>query len=445
MLKEKKILFYIANYYVFRSGVIGYLQEIAKQHEVIFLSEKMDEETERVVRNKEFFPKLKEIIPVSQYGGEKANLFLKNRYLHKIAHRAIDDIRPDVIISESDTHSLLELYMMRMAKQRNILTIALQTANIEPSTDNAKRVDFINAYLRFPSFLPFFFRAFLVKCRKYFGHFLYYWLLPLLVLEKPFLGKSSHILRKGSSGMRDADYQIAFSERDRKIFIKEGVPEKKLRVLLHPLIKNKRFFKEAFLKRKENKKGQKTALLILPDRRVVGLRKKDFSLISLGDREKEWRNVVKLIHLILPGWKICLKPHPDNYKEIEQIKKNLDLFSFGIEVLDPRAPADRYIELSDIIIGLPISLSTVIFTASLQCPKKPIFSLDFFKEIGGDYYRDFKSVDYIDNKEDFAKKLELIKKRKYKKKSKAVAEPEEFSGINQLLESLLAGKQISQT
>jgi len=79
--KIKKVLFYTSVRRLFRTTLIGYLYEIAQVYPVVLLSEKLDEETEKVIRNKKLFPKLEKIVPVEQYTGRKMNLFARSKYL----------------------------------------------------------------------------------------------------------------------------------------------------------------------------------------------------------------------------------------------------------------------------------------------------------------------------------------------------------------------------
>ncbi len=434
--KIKKVLFYAPLPRTFRTTLIGYLCEVSQVYPVILLSEKLDSETEKVLKNRTLFPKLEKIIPVRQLTGKKMNLFAKNIYLFKLAKNVLQQDKPDIIISSSDMHSLFELYLMRFAKRKNILKIAVQVANIGESVAEARRVDLINAHLRFPSFLPFWLRFFFVKCRKYFGHFLYYWLLPLIVGEKPFFGKSSHILRRGQSGMRDADYQTVFSKRDYDIFLRDGVPAKKLYILSHPLARNKEFFERIYLnKLKKYKENAKIVSLMLPIDTEIGFRKNDYSLIPTEEREKNWIATVKLISEMLSGWKIYIKPHPGT-KDINKIKGSLETISKNIKVVNPQEPADKYIAIADVIIELPLSASTALFTASLQRPEKPILSLDFLHEFLGDYYKDFEGIEYVDTEEKFINILESIRDNKYQKKPKTKLESEGFSNIIELLKHL---------
>jgi hypothetical protein len=438
----KKIIFHTHIARAFRTTLIGHLYELCQVYPTILLSEKLDPETEEVLKNKELFPKLEKIIPIEQF--TKRNLLLKNRYIFQLAKKVIEEYKPNIVITATDMYPF-EMYLMRFAKKINALNIAIQPFNIVESKITEKWVDLINSYLRFPSFLPFKLRMFLVKCRKYFGHFLYYWILPLTVEEKPFFGKSSYILRKGNSGMRDADYQIVFSKRDYDIYLKDGVPAEKLYILDHPLARRTRKFFERvyFNKAKKYKKDKKIVILMLPEAEI-GFKRKDLSLISKEEREKNWIEIIRLVSKIFSEWKVYIKPHPD-IKNVNKIKENFESLSENIEVVNPQEPADKYIEIGDVIIGLPLSASTALFTASLQCPEKPIISLDFLQEILGDCYKNFEGIEYIDSEKKFINILELIGDNKYKKKQGELKEEElrekEFSDTIELIEYLFQLKK----
>ena len=438
--KIKRVLFYTSIPRSFRTTLIGYLYEISQVYPTILLSEKLDSETEKALLNKEFFPKLENIIPVQQFTGRKKNLFSKNIYFYKLAKKVVKEYKPDIVIAINDVYPF-EMYLMRFSQKIKSLNIALQPSNVASSEVTEKWVDLINAYLRFSNSLPLWLRLFIVKCRKYFGHFLYYWFLPITVGEKPFFGKSSYILRKGNSGMRDADYQIVFSKRDYDIYLKDGVPAEKLYILSHPLArKTKEFFKKVYFNKFKKYKGDtKVIRLMLPEDTVLGFKKENYSLISKKEREKEWIETVKSISQFLPEWKIYIKPHSDT-KNFNQIKEKLESLSKNIEVVNSQEPADKYIEMADAIIGLPLSSSTTLFTASLQCPEKPILSLDFHQEILGDYYKDFEGIEYIDSEKNFINILKLIRDNKYKKKQGELKKEElrekEFLNTVELLEYL---------
>ena len=75
--KVKKVIFYTSIPRLFRTTLIGHLYEIAQVYPVILLSEKLDSETERALKNKDLFPKLEKIIPVQQYRKERATFWNK--------------------------------------------------------------------------------------------------------------------------------------------------------------------------------------------------------------------------------------------------------------------------------------------------------------------------------------------------------------------------------
>lgn len=438
----RRILFYTQTPRAFHTTLIGHLYEISQVYPVMLLSEKLDSVTEKALKNKELFPKLEKIIPVEQFTGKPRNLFSKNIYFYKLAKNVIEQYKPDTVIT-GDIYPF-ELYLSRFAKRINALKVSIQVSNVTDGAITRKWADLTNAYLRFPSSLPLGFRLFLVKCRKYFGHFLYYWILPLIVGEKPFFGKSSYILRKGNSGMRDADYQVVFSKRDYNVYLKDGVPSEKLYILPHPLDRGPReFFNRIYFdKFGKQKKARKAITLMLPAEIEFGFKRSDHSLISRKDREKDWIEIIKLITQIFLEWKIYIKPHPDT-ENLNKIKESLESISDNIEVVNPQEPADKYIEIVDIIIELPLSVSTTLFTASLQCPEKPILSLDFHQELLGDYYKNFEGIEYVDNKEKFINILESIRDNRYRKiipVQQSCQEEREFSDAVEIIEFLFNKK-----
>lgn len=192
--KIKKVIFYTHIPRAFRSTLIGYLYEISQIYPTILLSEELDIKTEKVTKNKKLFPKLERIIPIGQYTGPKTNIFSKNRYLCKLAKKVINDNKPDIVISATDI-CIFDMYLMRFSKERSV-NIIIQSSNTEEMKKVALYIDLMNAYLKIPIFLPYWIRIFFVKCKKYLGHFVYHWFMPLISGQLPFFGKSSFILKK---------------------------------------------------------------------------------------------------------------------------------------------------------------------------------------------------------------------------------------------------------
>jgi hypothetical protein len=412
-MESKRVLFYTHSPRMFRSTLIGHLFLISQDWPVVLISEKLDQETENLLKNKDFFPKLERIVSINQFGSDnKMGLFAKNRYLYRMAKQLIEEEKYDLVISASDMHSMFEMYLMRFSKKNKSLNVCFQTAVDADDKIGQKWIDYTNVYIRFPNFLHFSFRIFLVKIRRNLGHFLYYWILPLSVGQKPFTGRASYILRTGNSGMRDSNYQVVFSERDFKIYKNAGVSEKKLKILPHPLLINKSrdFLREIYLREiREEPKVKKTIVILMPASKI-GFNINDWSLIPKEERVNKWLNVIKIVSDNLPNWQIIIKPHPD-FDDIDKIKIETDKISNSIIIINPKESVDKYVELADAIMDLPRSASTVVFTASMQCPGKPIAVLDFHNEVLGDFYKDFQGSSYINNDKDlvsFLKRVDTI-------------------------------------
>jgi len=409
-IELKRVLFYTHSPRMFRSTLIGHLFFICQEWPVVLVSEKLDLETENLLKNKKIFPKLEKVVSVGQFTATtKKKMFSKNKQLCSLAKKLIKEEEPNIVVTASDMHSLFEMYLMRFAKRAGAVNVCFQGAVDADSKISERWVDYINAYTKFPKVFPLTVRVFLVKIKKYFGHFLYHWVLPLSAGQKPLTGKSSYILRTGNSGMRDADYEVVFSERDSKVYQNAGVSVRKLRVLPHPLAikKSRDFFEKAFLNKLKNRKtDERVALLLMPSSRV-GFRRKDWSLIPEQEHTGAWFNIIRLVHDNLPKWKIIIKPHPD-VDNIQEVKKELEKISNSIIITDPKESVDKYLEMADIIIDLPRSASTVVFTALLQCPGKPTAALDFHQEVLGDFYKDFKGVEYIENEKKLVEFLKNI-------------------------------------
>jgi len=440
-----KVLFTTGLPWTFRASNIAHLYEISQSYPVILLSEKLDPETEKVLHNKELFPKLEKIIPYRQFTGRKTNLFSlsRNYYYYKLAKDVIEQYKPDILIA-GDTH-LFQLYLSRFAKKmKPVLHLTIQ-GGMRWKMEEIRLWSYLtSAYLKIPSFLPLRIRLFLTKCKKYLGHFLYFWILPLTVGQLPFRGKSSFILKKGDDGLRASDYSIVYSNRDYHLAIENGVPAEKIYILAHPLIRKKtrEFFEKTFFRSKiKYKTKKKVATLMLTDE-PIGFRRKTLSLVSKEERKRKRLEIIDLIAKILKDWKIFIKPHPDT-KNFQEIKKELEGVANNIEVVDPLDPADEYIGLSEVIIELPRSGSTILFSASLQCPEKPIISLDLHHELLGNIYKNFDGVEYVDNKEKFISLLKEIQNNKFHKKrykARKKLEPNEFSNMIELLEYLIDKK-----
>lgn len=433
-----RVVFYTSISVTFRTTRIAILHEICQVYPVVLLSEKLDKETEEILKNKKLFPKLEKIVPVEQALIKKRDLLAKNFYVYKLAKNIIREYKPTIIIMSGDT-LLFDFYLMRFAKKINALYVVLNS-DLRTATgkEMSLRTDLTHVYFSLPSFLPFRLKFLLVRIRKYLGYFLYNWILPLLVGQAPFFGKSSQILYS-ISGLR-ADNRIVCSKQDYNLSLKEGIPEKKLAILEHPLKREntKRFFDRTYLLDLKNKTQNKAKSLILlyPDE-PYGFRRDDYSLIEETEIKRERIKTVSLIVNTLKEWKIFIKPSPYATKTGE-LKNLFEAISPFVAFINQYEPLDRYIEISNVIVGFP-PVSSGLFTATLQCPEKPVLSLDLPpQEIFGECYKDFDGIEYIDSEEKLINILRLIRDNKYHKEYKenktSKSEPRKFLNAIEVLE-----------
>lgn len=438
--KIKKVLFYTGGPKLFRATLIGHLYEISRAYPTILLSERLDEETDDILRDKKLFPGL-QIVPIRSYwGSDLIKIIRNNAYIRGKIKRLVENCKPDAIIAPSDMNRL-ELYLMRFGKKIGALNLCVQ-ASLQGDTDEVALASvFINAYNRKSKLVPMPLKIIFSKFKKYLGHLFYYFFLPLLALEPPFLGKSSFVLLKGNVGMRDADYYAVFSQRDIDICVKDGVPVKKLRILAHPLLCKtaKKFFERAYdlPDSKKKKSGSRTLTVMYPSEET-GFEKGSLAFIPKKELIRQRAEIIKIISEALRGWKVFIKPHPaaiDNPEGLEETARTFRDISDRIKVVNPLEPADKYIKMSDVIVGMPPS-STSLFTASLQSPDKIILSLDFGHQLLGDIYRDFEGIEYVDSEQKFKDVLVSIGAGSYRKSEIKKPKIKEYSGITELLECL---------
>ncbi len=433
-----KVVFYTFTPRAFRSTLIGHLYEICQKYPTVLLSEELDNETTKLLQDKNLFPHLESIIPVRQFTA-KDSIFSQNRRLSQQAKKIIETQKPTIVISAADHIDLFSLYLLRFAKQAGNLTLTIQPTLLMGEMKIIRQwVDSTNAYLKLPRFIPLPLRFFLTRLRKIIGHIIFYWIMPIMVGQKPFLGKSSYVLRKGNSGMRDTDLQITFSKRDYEIYRKDGVPRNKLRILSHPLSRtSSRRILEKLDKPVVKEKKQKSIVgVVFPSEFTLGFQKPNWQPVQRDELEKRWLEILSLISQALNDWEVYIKPHPDSIN-LSSLSPKLTSISKGVKVLAPSSPADECVAASDIIVGFPPSASTVLFTASVQSPDKPILSLDFYQEVFGDYYKNFEGVEYVTSKGQLTQLLKLIRDGKYKKSLQVKSSKGEFSGLVELVENLL--------
>jgi len=429
-----KVLFLSTNAATFRATFIGYLHEVAQRHEVVLLTEQIDEQSTKILQNRKLFPGLQEIMFFeSPFHG---NILNKNYRLYHVLKHIIQSFEPDIAVAHSDIWPA-EMYFMRLAKRTGSATVALQPGfKIAEQKRLLRWSCLMNAYNRMPRFLPFGPRMVLVRFKKWVGHVLYHWILPLSVGEAPFKGKTSFLFWYESSGLRDADYATVFSKRDHEICVKDGVPPEKVFIIGHPLEhkSTRSFFDDVYFAKEGKQENQKIVTVMWP-LEPGGFEEVNYKEISPERMQEKRMRAVRLIAQKLPDWKIFIKSHP-TLQDVLGIKKLLGQVSANVVVVDPKEPADAYIEKSRVVIGLPPP-STTLFTASKQNPEIIILSLNLWNEFLGDSYKEFEGIEYIDTEEKFTRILDAIREGRYEKKE-SNSSTFDFSDANELIEYIYA-------
>jgi hypothetical protein len=441
----KKILFYTNNLRTFRSNLIGYLYEISQVYPVVLLSEKLDSKTENLLKDKNLFPKLEEIVHVGQYDQDKG-IWKKQASLCNSAKMFVEKYEPDIVIAPGSF--FFESYLRRFASKKGALTINFM--GLTPFRDIKEYISFrmgLSIYSATPSFLPMFVRRAFIMTKKIIGQFFYYWILPISAGQMPFVKTPSSIFWWDFSRSRGADYFLVFSGRDKDILTDNGMPKDKIIVLAHSLVgsgEGRKFLRDVYVKKDSKLEDSKRKIMTImwPALPTMYIKGEGYKIISEKDTEDFHAKNVKTIVDVLKDWKIFIKPHPMVKGEPYQFKRiheTLEPLSKLIAIADPDESAEDYIERSDVIMGFQPACTT-LFTASIQCPEKPIFALDLKGELMADFYKDFKGVEYIDNEKRFVDILKLIRDNKYKKSDKEFEKSEssekEFSNAVELLEYL---------
>lgn len=412
------ILFYTNTPRAFRTTLIGYLFEISQKYDTVLLSEELDQETREYVDDKSKFPRILCTIPVHQHTGSVMNIYSKHKYLCNLAKRVVYEYDPDIIVASSDWHSIFEMYLMRFGKRNKAYRITIQDTFCVSTTKNVSLwADLINMYSRTGSFMPNLLRYSLILLRKFIGHCLYYWVLPMLCIQSPFMGSSSYILRVGTSGCRDSNFHIVFSRRDFDLSLADGVPVRKLVIMPHPINRDTRtVFTELDNRWNDgDKSGEGQSILVLMPAERIGI-SKDYSLIDEHTRTELQIDILQIMLEILDGYRILIKYHP-LVSNFASLKNHLLSINENFCVVNPMEPAEKYIETADIIAEMPRPCSTTLLRAFFQCPQKPILALDLQDDYLGDCYKDIPGIEHVRDRKHFISVLKMIKEGRYSKDS----------------------------
>jgi len=434
-----KIMFHSSIPRLFRTTLVGHLYEMCQDYPTVLLSEELDQETSDVLLDKSLFPNLIAIETVRTDSTGKTNQTLAERfrhhsYLHGLAERLIKQYKPDVVIVENDVWAF-EMYLLRAAKKQKAFTVALQSSVKIPIALNKIFLTRTWATEKLPDFLPLSLRIILIKLQRLVGHFLMYWMVPVLTFSKPFSGPTSYVTWNSVTGRREADRYVVLSKAYYEQFKKEGVDKSKLLILDHPLTRKPRnFFKKAYnpsIDKKGSFTNREILTIILPSINS-GFDRQTLKPIEPTELFKlRISAVLCTVSRILPSWTIYLKPHPSY--DLSSMPSSINaLITDNVLVANQYDPMDKYIEMSQVIIAPP-PVTSVLLTAKYQRPEIVLLAVNLAKEFGAEFYREFPGVQYIEDKETLQNILSSVKNSDFKEEPLQTSEDKDSLTLPQLI------------
>lgn len=429
---NNKIVFYSSVERNFRSTLLGYLLEL--QHfeniDIILLHEQLDSDLYDFLNNKIYFPRIVEFIQIDQYDKNLTSNINKFREISKLANQIIINYLPDIVIVSSDFHSIFELFLCRYGKRYNKKIISIACSNsVGEMSKISKWIKLYSLKTKFSSVIPFISLA-IYSLRKYVAHFSIHFIFPIFSGNFPLLGKSSYLLYTGQSGMRDATYQIVFSDQEKQNFQKSGVSVDKLYTIRHPYysdpIKNviKLFFNGSL----------DIDFLILHPAELIGFNNDNFSTISIDSRINQNIKVLNKINEFFPDKLIHIKLHPNvSTQNLDYIKNQYSCAAKNLIFIDHSLPIELLLINSKVVIDLPRPVSTSIFMNTIINPSGIAISLDLFEEFLGDYYKFNKSVKYFTNIDSFIDFLISYKNKTFKNEVKYGHNQFDYSSLSSFI------------
>lgn len=424
LARKQKVMLYTAVPRLFRATYIGYVYEMAQEFPFVLLAEKLDKESEIALQNKKWFPYLEKVIPIDQYTGKKRKQWQSHKYFSKLAKKIINEHKPDIVMGGSIVNAF-EKYLFRYAQLSKAITIGIQAGFQASSWDKVNQ----RTYLLWRDTpknlgLPVFIREIklaVVKMIQHVKEIIDYWIIPLLLGTYPYLNKS--LFHYGSEGwVREFDYSVVFSDKEVAVERKSGRDKNKIMMLFHPLLRKSRYiFEKAYhMPKIGSKSKQNKNIVVMIDYNTYGHRRDNHKFISEEDYLKSRTATVNLISDVLSDWKIFVKPHPTTKSvNFSFLKEYFEKHAKNITVVDPMEPADKYITISDIIVGFPTP-STTLMTAMYQDPGKIIIYLDLHNEILGDEFRIYPAINTIKDMKELKQLLLDIESGRYKQKNIAL-------------------------
>jgi len=442
MQKNKKYIFFYSHLERhFKSTLIGHLYLLMDNHDVILFSEDLTKDTLSILNNRELFPRLKVI---DLYKSQTKNSFIKNlnefRNNTRIFDQTFKKYSCKSLVASSDWHSLNELYLMRIARKRNIFRFSIQES-VHWNTILRKKWYFLrwNSVLRKKLFflqkqslnhqyLSSSIINFLTHSILWSKYLLFQFLIPILSLKKPFFNTKTFFLWNSASGSNDSQYHITFSPFEYEQYQLSGTSRKKLKKIPHPFTLDKLSPLQNVL---FNQNMEPIDFLIILDSFDMSF-KKDKSTISKEIKFNSDIDIIKNIAQNFYDKRIMIKPHP-NLKDYELFKTELR-YHKNITFVDQSISVDSLFSATKVLIAFSPSFSTSSIYFKLFYPNKKSIALDILNEYNGDFFQNNKyDVHYVKSIEDFNEVLSNRKNLNASNKNFNF----DFENINQFLSEKL--------
>jgi len=393
---------------------------------VVLVTEPLSIGYTHLLQDRTRFPGLESVVVIDGFGYSLAQLIGGNRRWHRLACDLVRQARPQVVVTENDMSGLFDMYLLREAKKSGAFCLTVQGMMQQHDKDVQKFIILSHVCSNGddPGFKRIFRMAYF-QARKWLGHYLVHYLLPWSIGERALAGRSSYVLRSGATGLRDSDLNLVPSSQAFRSHTNSGVPRKKLAILAHPLTRlpHDLFFGSVEARASAEPIFDGKNILVLMTSMPVGFRSKDLSLISHEERRKTRLEIIRLLRQVFPDWRILIKPHPDCVR-IEAVEQYFSAVRDHLTIMPPFMPVEPLLKHSDIILDLPLSVTTTLYTAACAYPNKPVISANVTREFYGDYYRDFPEVDYVESMPELGTLLQRIKNGTFRKSAPAAIPPD---------------------
>lgn len=426
MQKNKRYIFFYSHLdRHFKSTLIGHLYLLMEHHHVILFADNLKKETLSIIKDTKLFPRLKII---NLHNSDCKNFFTKNlkdfKHNTKIFDQSFKKYHCKSLITSSDWHSLNELYLMRIAKNKQIFRFSIQES-VHWNTKLRKEWFFTERMTLYPQYFSPKLIKLATKIRMFLKYLYFQFLIPILSFRKPFLTKQTFFLWNGAAGCNYSQYHLVFSSHEYEQYKISGTDVDKLKIMPHPLTLNKLTPLKSIL----FKGGQKKIdFLIILDSTSFSFQKNK-ALIPKKIKLNHDIEIIKHLAKKFPNQKIVIKPHPDFTRSIF-LDKKLQKFE-NVYFADQSSSVESFFELTQTIIGFSPAFSTTSIYFKLFYPDKKSIALNLLDEYNGNFFEKNKyGVEYVQSMEE----LDFVVSNNQKKIHTSVFN---FKHINQFLDEKL--------